>query len=86
MSKSSDKTLGTKLKIRKGKRKSPQGVPPKNPTGAPSGSSAPTPSPKKKMSAGKIILTVFICCTVVVVLFISLMFATFKVVEMFHTR
>lgn len=57
-----------------------QSVPPKNPTGAPSGGSAPTPSPKKKMSAGKIILTVFICCTVVVVLFFSLMFATFKVV------
>lgn len=51
--------------------------------GAYTGSQNPTnqaPAPKKKMSAGKIILTVFICCTVVVVLIFSLIFATFKVV------
>ncbi len=42
-------------------------------------SSNQAPAQKKKMSAGKIILTVFICCTVVVVLIFSLLFATFKV-------
>lgn len=49
-------------------------------TGVPSGTPSPAPVPKKKMSAGKIILTVFICCTVVVVLIFSLLFATLKVV------
>lgn len=51
-----------------------------NQTSAKATAAAPVNAPKKKMSAGKIILTVFICCTIIVVLFMTLVFATFKTI------